>query len=100
MQRSISDNPQGYRLEILHHVVGKRVGRAIDDVGLPMADAHGVTVRCGTRHAADTNGARGSRDVFNDHGLTKRGFHPLGENARERVGRPSRREGDDDANRA
>src|SRR5262245_35385656 len=66
---------------------------------LPVAEDDRVAIRRRTRNAAGADGAARSGRVFDDHGLPERTPHPLGEDARQRVGRPTCREGHDDRDR-
>ena len=61
-----------------------------------MADAERVTVRSGASDLADADAAAGAADVLDDHALVQRNLHALGEDARDRVGRPAGRIGHHD----
>jgi hypothetical protein len=51
-----------------------------------VAEDHHVAIGRRTRDAASADGATRSGRIFDDHGLPERRPHPLGEDARERVG--------------
>ncbi len=65
-------------------------------MGLHMADAQRVAVGRGVRHAADADGAAGAADILDDDGLAEGCLHPLGQEARDGVGRAAGRVGHDD----
>jgi ABC transporter substrate binding protein len=56
-------------------------------VRLPVAEDDRVAIGRSTCDAAGPDGACRSGRVFDDDGLAERPLHPLGEHARERVGR-------------
>ena len=75
------------RLEILEHVVGERIDRAVDDVRAPVAEAQRVAVRRCTRDAAMGDAAGGAAVVLDDDGGAERHAHALGDDAPDGVGR-------------
>ena len=87
------------RLEILQHVVGQRVDRAVDHVRGPVADADGVAVGSGAHGAADPDGAGRAGDVLDDDRLAERLAHRLGERACQRIDRTARAERHDQGDR-
>jgi hypothetical protein len=77
--------PKRDRFEIVHNIVLELIGRAIEDMRLPMADAYHVAIRCRSRDPTHADAAARTGDVFDDHGLTERCPHVFGEDARERI---------------
>ena len=80
------------RLEIVHHVVGERVGHRIDHVRAPLPDDERVAVGRRAGHTANPDVAAGARDILDDHGLAERRPQRLGQNARKHVRGAARRE--------
>ena len=59
------------RLEIFLEVVVELVDDAAD-MGVPLADVEGVTIRRGAGDAPDTDAAAGAADIFDHDGLPER----------------------------
>ena len=87
---AISD--QRHRFEVVKHVVREIVNRPIHDMRSPMADTDRIAIGRRARDAADAERAGRAGRVLDDHRLPKRLAHALGKDARDRVGRPARRE--------
>ena len=68
-------------------------GRAVDDVGLPMAENEGVAIGRGMRDMPGADSACCPGQVFYHDGLAERPCHSIGETAPKRIGRPTGREG-------
>jgi hypothetical protein len=77
------------RLEILHQVIRQSKHRAVQDLRGPVADADRVAIAGGTGDAPDADCRRRPGDVLDDDRLTERLAHPLGHDARDRIGRPT-----------
>jgi hypothetical protein len=80
------------RIEILHHVVGQCVERAVEYMGAEEPHADRVAVG---RRAGDPAGAHrpaGAGDVLHDDGLPERRPHRLGQDAGQGIVRPARRQ--------
>ena len=73
--------------------------RAVHDMRVPMADADGVAIGSRARDPPHADAAAAARHIFNDDGLAERGPHVIGQNARQRVGRPACRVGHDHGDR-
>jgi hypothetical protein len=74
-----------YRFEIPHDIVWELIARAIEDMRLPMANAHGVAIRRCARDPAHADATARTEHVLDDHGLAERCPHILGEDARKRI---------------
>ncbi len=82
------DQPDGR--EILLQVVVQIIDDAAD-VGVPLADVDGVTVRHRARDPADRDAAARAADVLDHDRLAKKRPHLLGHNPRSDVSRAARR---------
>jgi hypothetical protein len=104
-QRLFADEPhrtigdQRNRREIAHHVERQIESRAIDDMGLPMAEDQCVAVRRRARDLGGANGAGRAGRIFDDDILAECALHTVSEDAAERIGRPAGRERHDDRDR-
>src|SRR5215831_8997829 len=79
------------RLEIIQHVVLKRVDSPVQHMRAQEADAESITIGYRTHDAAHADGPSGASYVFNDDGLAERDPHALGHNAPDRIRRPASR---------
>src|SRR5262249_16754722 len=66
---------QSDRFEIVEHVVGKRIGGAVNHVRRPAAVTDRETIRCGVGHPAGPYAAPRSDDVFDNDRLAERSPH-------------------------
>jgi hypothetical protein len=78
--------------QVFQQIEGQRIERATADMRGPLAEADGVAVRRGARHARRADGAAGAAHIFHDHRLAERYPHALGDDARENIGAAARRE--------
>ena len=69
-------------------------------MGGPIAHAERAAVRRRAHDAANGNRSSGARHVLDDERLTERYPHPLGDDAREAVGRPTWCKADHNRDRA
>jgi hypothetical protein len=76
-----------------------RIGCAARDVGVVLAQAERVTVAGRTGGAANADAATCASHILDDDRLAEKRLHPLGEIARDDVGRASRGIGHDDGDR-
>ncbi len=90
----------GERDEGLGHVIGdlRAVRRGQHGMGGGV-DQHGVAIRRGARDLAHADEAGAAAAVFHHHGPALLLRHLARDHAAEDVGRPTRREGDDEADR-
>src|ERR1700730_18967408 len=75
--------------EILHEVVLQCIGSAVRDVGVPYANNQSISVGRRACDPAGTDAAGRATDILYHDGLTKRGPHALGEEARDHVCQPA-----------
>ena len=80
-------------------MVRQLIDRPIDHMRAPMADRDRVAVGGRPRHPADADRASSARRILNDDDLPERCPHPLGHDARNRVGRAASRIGHDHRHR-
>ena len=79
----------------LGRVAGIGAERRVDGVGAG-GDQHGVAVGLRLRHLARRDVAAGAAPVLDDDAVAPFLGEPLAEDARNRIGRPTRREGHDE----
>ena len=78
---------QRHRLEVLEEIVRERIGRAVEHMGAPLADAQRIAVGRRAGDPADADAAVRPGDVLDDDGLPERHPHALGDDARDGIGR-------------
>src|SRR5205807_1287514 len=74
-----------------------RLNRPDGDVRAGVPDRQRVAVGRGARHLADAERAARPGDILDQHRLAERALHGLGQQPRQRVGRPARRIGHHEA---
>jgi hypothetical protein len=94
-----SSSKQGHGLEICQQIIVERIDRAARDMRRVLAQAERVTVGRCAGDATNRNGAACACHVLDDDRLTEKRLHPLGEIARDYVGRTSRGIRHNDGNR-
>jgi hypothetical protein len=87
----------GDRCEVAHRIVGQAAEhRGVDAVGVDGRHHQRVAVRRAARDGLGADVARGARPVVHDGVLAEALVEPVGDQARQDVGRPAGRERDHD----
>ena len=80
------------RVELARVIFDAAVDGRRSRMAAEAADGQGVAIWVGLRTARAANGAAGAADIFDDHALTERARHVVGDKASKHVRGATRRE--------